>query len=190
MRPGAADAAPAGFCLQVSTLFEEDASVFPLKRASGDLSPPPQEDVAQSAHLRTLGLCRISSAKAPPGAAARPAPADPRRTPPRKQRLLCLLCPLELPSRRLLDVHVRSHRAAGGFGCVCCSWKADSWEQMEPHWRSHSRRKGPEGEGRRSGRSGRSGKQQERKAAESTALRSQRLCPETAGQEDEQPAGR
>ncbi|XP_070775569.1 zinc finger protein 84 [Enoplosus armatus] len=119
--------------------------------------------MAQSAHLMTLGLCRISATKAPPPPTAsrpiqRPPPEDsPRLTQPdslkqsemdgwetrtsafSKQRLLCLLCPLTLPSRRLLDVHVRSHRGAGGFSCVCCSWTADSWEELEPHWKSHCR---------------------------------------------------
>lgn len=150
-------------------MFEEEAaSIFPLKEASVDLScsmdaPPTQEDTAQSAHLMTLGLCRISSAKASPGAAARPAvrpPPPSRRTASRKQRLLCFLCPLQLPSRRLLDVHVRSHQAAGGFGCVCCSWKADSWEEMEPHWRSHCRRKEQKQEKKKRRRSR---KQQDRK---------------------------
>lgn len=121
--------------------------------------PPTQEDSAQSAHLMTLGLCRISSAKASPGAAARPPPPS-RRTASRKQRLLCFLCPLQLPSRRLLDVHVRSHQAAGGFGCVRCSWRADSWEEMEPHWRSHGRRKEQKQEKKRRRRSR---KQQDRK---------------------------
>lgn len=160
----------------------EDSSVFPLKAASVDAAPPPlKEDVAQSAHLRTLGLCRISSFQASPPSSARPplppppgAPprqsqpgslawgraASHRRRPSRRQRLRCFLCPLVLPSRRLLDVHVRSHRASGGFGCVRCSWKAESWEEMEPHWRSHSRRR--EEKRRR--------RQEERRAAEATAL--------------------
>lgn len=145
--------------------------------------------MAQSAHLMTLGLCRISSAKVSPRSAAHPAahpPPDkcPRSTQPggrkwshisdhrstasRKQRLLCFLCPLVLPSRRLLDIHVRSHQAAGGFGCVRCSWKADTWEEMEPHWRSHCRRKGhTEEKKKKRRRIGR--KQQERKAADSKA---------------------
>lgn len=154
---------------EVSTLFEEESSIFPLKGGSVDLScpidpPSTQEEMAQSAHLMTLGLCRISAAKPPPPPPSRPVQrASPVVTPDthlqtdslkpsggetatspcrkRRLRLLCLLCPLTLPSRRLLDVHVRSHRGAGGFGCVCCSWTADSWEELEPHWRSHCRRR-------------------------------------------------
>ncbi|XP_034412304.1 oocyte zinc finger protein XlCOF6 isoform X2 [Cyclopterus lumpus] len=150
---------------EVSTLFEEESSMFPLKGGSVDLScpidpPATQEEMAQSAHLMTLGLCRISATKPPPSSRPPcPPPEDSpclsqpgsltqseirtrTRTPPSsRRRLLCLLCPAVLPSRRLLDVHVRSHRVAGGFSCVCCSWTADSWEELEPHWRSHCRRR-------------------------------------------------
>lgn len=136
--------------------------------------PATQEEMAQSAHLMTLGLYRISTAKppaAPPPVAATlpvqavsdhsPQPSQPDsvkqsdtdgQTPPCTRRLPCLLCPLTLPSRRLQDVHVRSHQASGGFSCVRCRWKADSWEELEPHWRNHSRR-----------RSGREEQKQEKK---------------------------
>ncbi|XP_042353326.1 zinc finger protein 605 [Plectropomus leopardus] len=165
---------------EVSTLFEEDASIFPLKGDAEELScpihpPDTQEDTAQSAHLMTLGLCRISAAKpaapaAPPRSSSRPLPPPPpddpprlshglkqsemdsdrRRTSPRsRKRLPCLMCPLTLPSRRLLDVHVRSHRVSGGFGCVRCSRTAATWEELEAHWRSHSRRRREELEQRR-----------------------------------------
>lgn len=143
--------------LQVSTLFEEEeeSSIFPLNGAAVDLSCPSnpsttQEEMAQSAHLMTLGLCRISSAKprpAPPADSSLLPQRDESGTdgqigvPPRGRHRLCLLCPLTLPSRRLLDVHIRSHQAGGGFGCICCSWTTDSWEELEPHWRGHCRRK-------------------------------------------------
>ncbi|XP_040001950.1 zinc finger protein 605 [Xiphias gladius] len=160
---------------EVSTLFEEEeeeeSSIFPLKGSSVDLScpidpPATQEEMAQSAHLMTLGLCRISAARPPPPTASSghvqhpPPPEDSphlsqadslkqsrtdgrqtRTSPSGRRRLPCFLCPVMMPSRRLLDVHVRSHRAAGGFGCVRCSWTANSWEELEPHWRSHCRRR-------------------------------------------------
>ncbi|XP_043990803.1 zinc finger protein 574 isoform X2 [Gambusia affinis] len=140
---------------EVSTLFEE-SSMFPLKGAPVELScpatpPSTQEQTdqsAQSAHLMTLGLCRISS--------VRPPPADGRdqrvgEAPP-PSRLPCPLCPLTLLSERLLDVHVRSHRAGGGFGCSRCGRTADSWEVLEPHCRRRCRRGR-----RRKRRSGRTG---------------------------------
>ncbi|XP_033507204.1 uncharacterized protein LOC117272401 isoform X1 [Epinephelus lanceolatus] len=158
---------------EVSTLFEEESSIFPLKGGSGDLScpiapPATQEEMAQSAHLMTLGLCRKSAAKAPPPPPAPPTSSRPIHAPldnsahlsqPSnvkqsetdgqqtktsscgKRRLSCLLCPLTLPSRRLLDVHIRSHRMASGFSCILCSWTVDSWEELEPHWRSHCSRR-------------------------------------------------
>lgn len=153
--------------LQVSTLFEE-ASIFPLKAASVELSctidpPATQEEMAQSAHLMTLGLCRISATRPPlpPPSAQHRSPTNdsPRRLQShplkerrtdsgtdgvqtyRRRKLPCSLCPLMLSSRRLLDVHVRSHQAVGGFNCVCCSVTADSWEELEPHWRSHCRKR-------------------------------------------------
>ncbi|XP_076600565.1 uncharacterized protein LOC143328933 [Chaetodon auriga] len=161
---------------EVSTLFEEESSIFPLKGGPVDLScpidhPPTQEEMAQSAHLMTLGLCRISATKPPPPPPppppsastsqpvhpppdASPRPSQPnnlkqsetagrqtKTSPSVRRRLPCLLCPLTLTSRRLLDVHVRSHRVTGGFSCICCSWTADSWEELEPHWRSHCRRR-------------------------------------------------
>ncbi|XP_056247482.1 zinc finger protein 605 [Seriola aureovittata] len=165
---------------EVSTLFEEeeedDSSIFPLKGSPVDLScsidpPATQEEMAQSAHLMTLGLCRISAARPPPPPALPPhssscpaqhppppedSPHLPQatslkqsgtdcrqtRTPPSgRRRLPCFLCPVTLPSCRLLDVHVRSHRAGGGFSCIRCSWTADSWEELEPHWKSHCKRR-------------------------------------------------
>ncbi|XP_028986985.1 gastrula zinc finger protein XlCGF57.1 isoform X2 [Betta splendens] len=152
---------------EVSTLFdeEEESSVFRLKGASLDLSSPidapaTQEELAQSAHLMSLGLCRISASKPPlpPGTGSFPhfqCPPPPdgspcskhlkklkqSRTDSSRRKLSCLLCPLTLTSKRLLDVHIQSHCATGGFSCVCCTWTTNSWEELEPHWRSHSRRR-------------------------------------------------
>ncbi|XP_058510757.1 zinc finger protein 513 [Solea solea] len=149
---------------EVSTLFEGEESIFCLKGTSMDLSCPidsasTQEEMAQSAHLMTLGLCRISSTRPPPPPPPPPhlsssSPAEPpedsthlpqtqrRAWSSGRHRLPCRLCPATLASRHLLDIHTRSHRATGGFGCVCCSWTAHSWAELEPHWRSHCRRRG------------------------------------------------
>ncbi|XP_037538414.1 zinc finger protein OZF [Nematolebias whitei] len=135
---------------EVSVLFEEQES---LKGEAVDLSCPinpssTQEEMEQSAHLMTLGLCRISAVKAPPPPPAEPPSLQHTRTdgqietpPPNRRQLLCFFCPLTLPSKRLLDVHVRSHQAGGGFICIRCSRTSDSWEELELHWRSHSRRR-------------------------------------------------
>ncbi|XP_030607361.1 oocyte zinc finger protein XlCOF6 [Archocentrus centrarchus] len=156
---------------EVTTLFEEEeeeeeqeeevSSIFPLKGGSMSCpsdSPASQEETAQSAHLMTLGLCRISAVRPPPPLPPSSSPRTQSPTPPDNPthlqdsgaddrvkvpppNLLCLLCPLTLPSQRLLNIHIRSHRASGGFSCVRCSWTADSWEELEHHWRSHSSRR-------------------------------------------------
>lgn len=117
-----------------------------------------QEEMAQSAHLMTLGLYRISTAKSS-GTVSQTVPVPADHTPQtiktdssRKQceverkvgrsQLSCLLCTAKLGSQRLLDIHVRSHQPSGGFSCIRCSWQVDSWEELEPHWRNHCKRKG------------------------------------------------
>ncbi|XP_051943947.1 zinc finger protein 260-like isoform X1 [Hippocampus zosterae] len=47
-------------CEQVSSLFEDDESIFPVKTTSGSTDAT-SEETAQSAHLMTLGLCRITA---------------------------------------------------------------------------------------------------------------------------------
>ncbi|TNN28652.1 hypothetical protein EYF80_061200 [Liparis tanakae] len=88
---------------EVSTLFEEESSMFPLKGGSVD-PPATQEEMAQSAHLMTLGLCRISAPKAPPPPSPRPPRPPPEDSP--------------------------------------CLSEPGSWEELEPHWRRHCRRRG------------------------------------------------
>lgn len=139
--------------VQVSTLFEDESVAL-----SCPLDPPTtQEEMAQSAHLMTLGLYRISTAK-PPGTVSQPVPAPADQTPQPSQpdssrsqsdmdgqvarcQLSCLLCPVTLASQRLLDIHIRSHQPSGGFSCIRCRSKVDSWEELEPHWRNHCKRK-------------------------------------------------
>lgn len=167
------------FCVQVSTLFEDESVAL-----SCPLDPPTsQEEMAQSAHLMTLGLYRISTAKAPGTVSqAVPAPADhtPQPLPTdsrRKQRdikrqgarcqLSCLLCSVTLASQRLLDIHVRSHQPSGGFSCIRCSWKVDSWEELEPHWRNHCKRKSRTEEQKQDKKKR---KNKERRKRETTAL--------------------
>ncbi|XP_015224953.1 PREDICTED: histone-lysine N-methyltransferase PRDM9-like isoform X1 [Cyprinodon variegatus] len=111
----------------------------------------------QSAHLMTLGLCRISTIKSPVEASCLEQRTDGQREAPplRHRQLPCLLCPVTLPSRRMLGVHVRSHRAAGGFDCPSCGWTSDSWEALELHWRNHSKK------GRRRSRMGKQPRRKE-----------------------------
>ncbi|XP_076023841.1 uncharacterized protein LOC143013974 [Genypterus blacodes] len=173
---------PVAHTCEVSTLFEgeeEESSIFPLRGGSVELSihpPATQEEMAQSAHLMTLGLCRIANARPPPPLPPPPAPPTrfdqpcpqpdscPQQPPPldnlmesvvdqgpraraeplHRQSLQCLLCPLTLSSKCLLDIHERSHQAnpnTGGFSCPCCRQEENSWEGLELHWTNHYRKK-------------------------------------------------
>ncbi|XP_064799499.1 zinc finger protein 454 isoform X1 [Oncorhynchus masou masou] len=171
---------------EVSTLFEEDErhveedeeeSVFRLDAAdSVNLSCPmgsvvkneaKDDEMAQSAHLMTLGLCRISTAnKGLSGRAVTQLPSTPigqeglesdtslddkmpqsqgKQSPPphgSKQRrsLFCVLCRATLTSRHLLEVHLKCHNGDRGFKCLQCGWTSAGWGEMERHWRAHGKR--------------------------------------------------
>ncbi|XP_026868614.2 zinc finger protein 236 isoform X2 [Electrophorus electricus] len=157
---------------EVSTLFEEDRrgedseeeNVFQLEDPEDGLSGPlsarvaeDQDEVtAQSAHLMTLGLCRISSAKCPPLPGAGQDMSDavddkqPLLTVAEMQKLpedegggglSCVLCRAEMPNQGLLDVHLKCHNGALSFRCPRCDWASAEWVDMERHWRAHGRKR-------------------------------------------------
>ncbi|KAI1902095.1 hypothetical protein AGOR_G00041180 [Albula goreensis] len=170
---------------EVSTLFEEEgegedeeeSTDFQMEDSSsvelpGPLSCPvgsvgsevQDEEMAQSAHLMSLGLCRISSIKClprsrtpePSSAVAshqgkrdhspdqkqpRPALCDARKSSD-DMGLSCVLCHMDLASRNLLEVHLKCHDGRRGFRCPRCGWVSESWPEMECHWRSHGKRRG------------------------------------------------
>ncbi|XP_007229384.3 zinc finger protein 236 isoform X1 [Astyanax mexicanus] len=164
---------------EVSTLFEEDQhgqnseeeAVFQLEDTRDGMPGPlsnrmgctedQDEEMAQSAHLMTLGLCRISSTKCP----SQPAPLVSRMALTTggqdvsnsfvedKQPLLtmgemqkpaeedrgfsCILCQANMASNSLLDVHLKCHDGEQGFKCPRCSWATMEWGNMERHWKGH-----------------------------------------------------
>ncbi|XP_066537420.1 zinc finger protein 431 [Hoplias malabaricus] len=167
---------------EVSTLFEEDPpredsedeAVFQLEDTRDGLQGPlsatmtctedRDDEMAQSAHLMTLGLCRISSTKFP----SQPAPLVRGLTLTRaqdasdgsvgdKQPLLtaaeiqkraeedgglsCVFCQENMASHSLLEVHLKCHDGEQGFKCPRCGWVSAEWGNMERHWRSHVRRR-------------------------------------------------
>lgn len=172
--------------MQVSTLFaendvredsEEEESVFQLRDASADLptsltcrmdSDVDEEEMAQSAHLMTLGLCRISSNKVPQQQASvatkRRKPAAGTQCPPgdllddkppstlsapdalqqleEDGGLSCVLCQAVVPNWSLLEVHLKCHNGPHDFKCPRCGAEAQDWADMERHWRGHSKRRG------------------------------------------------
>ncbi|XP_036375470.1 zinc finger protein 467 [Megalops cyprinoides] len=169
---------------EVSTLFEEEgeggtgeeAAEFRLEDTSpvelpGPLSCPMEsvgsetqdDEMAQSAHLMSLGLCRISSIKCLPRARTleprpasaprgqedapleeklpRPALADVQK-PSGAKALSCILCHVDLASRSLLEVHLKCHDGERRFRCPRCGWAVEAWPEMERHWRGHGKRRG------------------------------------------------
>ncbi|KAK1172399.1 zinc finger protein 883 isoform X1 [Acipenser oxyrinchus oxyrinchus] len=166
---------------EVSTLFEEESSQFrledPASIASGSLSSPTGstgedqgDKMAQSAHLMSLGLCRISSIKtqslisepsrtvqqADKGSegcpknkrltAIHPGPhkgSDDRGGGVRGRTFSCRLCNLYLPSKPLLEVHVKCHDGEQGFKCMHCGSYTAEWTWMETHLQDHSKKRRP-----------------------------------------------
>nr|XP_057924822.1 zinc finger protein 335 [Doryrhamphus excisus] len=138
---------------EVSPLFEEDESIFPLKRTPVELPrstdpPATQEEIAQSAHLMTLGLCRITATRTPlPPVSIQQRPADDldrlplkdTRKDVKRRRLSCSLCLVKLPSRRLLDAHVKCHQSSSSV--TRRRKTADRWMELKPDWRKHHRRR-------------------------------------------------
>lgn len=166
------------FCfVKVSTLFEEERHgedseeepVFHLEDASTGLAVPlnseidtevQDEEMAQSAHLMTLGLCRISSTKCHPQSASsmkRLSHTASEQNMGEKQPLLsvvdlqkpsedegglaCILCQTVASSRSMLEVHLKCHNGDQGFRCPHCGWESEEWVDMERHWRGHGKRK-------------------------------------------------
>ncbi|XP_051990905.1 zinc finger protein 782 [Xyrauchen texanus] len=167
---------------EVSTLFEEERQdedseeepVFQLKDASTDLAVSlnsgmdthvQEEEMAQSAHLMTLGLCRISSTKCPPlsassakklshpsgehDAADNSMDRNPLLSVDEMQKPSeedgdgsCILCQTVASSRSMLEVHLKCHNGDQGFRCPRCGWESEEWVDMEQHWRGHGKRKG------------------------------------------------
>ncbi|RXM99219.1 Zinc finger protein 26 [Acipenser ruthenus] len=166
---------------EVSTLFEEESSQFrledPTSIASGSLSCPTGstgedqgDKMAQSAHLMSLGLCRISSIKtqslisepsrtvqqADEGSkgcpkkkrltAIHPGPhkgSDDRGGGVRGRTFSCRLCNLYLPSKPLLEVHMKCHDGEQGFKCMHCGSFTAEWTWMETHLQDHSKKRRP-----------------------------------------------
>ncbi|XP_053294864.1 uncharacterized protein si:dkey-154p10.3 [Pleuronectes platessa] len=119
---------------EVSTLFEEEEgeekegaeSIFHLQGGSVDLSchitpPATKEEMAQSAHLMTLGLCRISAAKHPPP------PSPTQHLPPPERPPLCA------PGRQEA---VQDKRSTEEDGAAMSPLSSDAFVQAAPG-RSH-----------------------------------------------------
>uniref|UniRef100_H3AJJ5 C2H2-type domain-containing protein n=1 Tax=Latimeria chalumnae TaxID=7897 RepID=H3AJJ5_LATCH len=165
---------------EVSTLFEAEPGHFPLDDPS-PVAPVPlpcpaadpveasenkDEEEAQSEHLMSLGLCRISSIKSQPvdGDVKR---RKTERTPEHhrkqkkefnpdqclensdrsgvstsKRKYFCSLCSLKFKSKDLYETHIICHDGSTGFKCVYCSSSMNDWKLMERHLQNHQTEKG------------------------------------------------
>lgn len=164
----------------MSTLFTDNGdggdseaeAVFQLRDASTDLpnalscrldSDIDDEEMAQSAHLMTLGLCRISSnrvhqqpnvsdSKLSNGTQGPGDFLNDKQTSPSVPETLqqmeedgsisCILCQVVVSNRSLLDVHLKCHNGPHEFRCPRCGVETQEWVDMESHWRGHSKRRG------------------------------------------------
>ncbi|XP_067910714.1 oocyte zinc finger protein XlCOF6 isoform X2 [Heterodontus francisci] len=157
---------------EVSTLFEEESAPFQLDGshsvASGPQPTPvgtavPEDDEeAQSEHLMTLGLCRISNNNKSHMVSLE---ANGDRAILKKQRQLrkkkrnenqcsnnaensqsgsknehyiCMTCNLDLQSKDIYDLHLNCHDRDAGFKCMHCSSSTTEWNLMEQHLKSHN----------------------------------------------------
>ncbi|XP_032870580.1 oocyte zinc finger protein XlCOF6-like isoform X1 [Amblyraja radiata] len=113
-------------------------------------------DEAQSEHLMSLGLCRISGGGGSRVESTGPGNAggDHRRKLGKKRRseagtrsgggrYLCRSCELELGSKVTYNLHMDCHDEAGSFRCVHCPWLASEWPAMQRHLDTHGAQRWP-----------------------------------------------
>lgn len=168
-----------GHTCEVSTLFEAESGPFHLDAPSSVESmqlPCPgespktkehkDEEEAQSEHLMSLGLCRISSMKAQSlGGSTTKHKADadqnchkkPRKIKAKdfrgsqplsnndgssvhinKKRYICSLCSLESSSKIHHEIHFKCHDAVDRFKCYFCGCCMTEWKEMEKHVDNHT----------------------------------------------------
>ncbi|XP_028909835.1 zinc finger and BTB domain-containing protein 17-like isoform X2 [Ornithorhynchus anatinus] len=179
--PGSPPGPPA---CQADPLFEEDAGKFqlvescpvasdpsPFSEGLADSAESKEDEEAQSEHLMSLGLCRISRVKSQasgvglkgPGLGSRqeagkglkPSRADGSASAQplkdiypfkggEERRLLhlCSSCDCEFKSKAALKIHVKCHNRDRGFNCVHCNCYVTEWNLMEKHLQTHKQIKG------------------------------------------------
>ncbi|XP_067857874.1 oocyte zinc finger protein XlCOF6 [Heptranchias perlo] len=166
---------------EVSTLFEGESTPFqldephpvasgPQPSAVGTAVPGMCEDdeEAQSEHLMSLGLCRISNNNNKTHTVSLEAycqKADVGHASPKKQRQLskkrhsenlcsnnaentqtvlrnehyfCKLCKLDLKTKDIYNLHLNCHDGDTCFKCTYCSSCTSEWNLMEKHLKSHN----------------------------------------------------
>ncbi|XP_068959666.1 gastrula zinc finger protein XlCGF26.1-like isoform X2 [Petaurus breviceps papuanus] len=159
----------------VNTLFEEESGQFhleePCSMVSNSLSYSPdlsesktkEDEEAQSEHLMSLGLCRISSMKSlgmeqkvPKLGTKQDMGRSHKRDTTDKSNssqplkniyslksgdegYLCASCNQQFTSKDALEIHDRCHNGNQGFQCLYCNFSVTEWNLMEKHLKSHKR---------------------------------------------------
>ncbi|XP_041040856.1 zinc finger protein 611 isoform X1 [Carcharodon carcharias] len=157
---------------EVSTLFEVESTPFqldgPHSVASGPQPSPvgtavPEDDEeAQSEHLMSLGLCRISNnnkthtvnleanddhvilkkqrqlSKKKRSENQCSDNAENSQTGSKNERYICKMCKLDLKSKDIYHLHLNCHDRDTGFKCMYCSSCMTEWNLMEQHLKGHN----------------------------------------------------
>ncbi|XP_026514539.1 zinc finger protein 879-like [Terrapene carolina triunguis] len=162
---------------KVNTLFEEEAGQFQLEEPCSVVPNPlsystdpneskrsKDEEEAQSEHLMSLGLCRISSIKTQTlevevkttkvevkqensksqkkvrpehHGLAQPLKGICTLKPSAERIQHCNICDQELKSKGAYKIHVKCHDGDEGFKCVYCNCCMTEWNLMENHLKTH-----------------------------------------------------
>ncbi|XP_007488087.2 gastrula zinc finger protein XlCGF26.1-like isoform X1 [Monodelphis domestica] len=163
----------------VNTLFEEESEQFHLEEPcsmvsnqlsaySSDLTESKkskEDEEAQSEHLMSLGLCRISSVKSlvmeqkvPKLGTKQEMGRSQKREKTDKNNLsqalkdiyslkssderhLCTSCDRKFMSKDALEIHAKCHNGNQGFQCLYCNFSVTEWSLMEKHLKSHKKGK-------------------------------------------------
>ncbi|XP_069769591.1 oocyte zinc finger protein XlCOF6 isoform X2 [Narcine bancroftii] len=159
---------------EVSTLFEGEPESFHLdgtqpvasERQSSPGVPGICEDdeEAQSEHLMSLGLCRISNSNKVhtlnvgnhfPNASSNRvirkklrkkkrsenrcfSEAGGPETEMQNQYYSCNLCKLDLKSKDTYNIHMTCHDGVASFKCIHCNSCTTEWKMMQKHLKSHN----------------------------------------------------
>ncbi|GCB61556.1 hypothetical protein scyTo_0009362, partial [Scyliorhinus torazame] len=154
------------------TLFEVESTSFqfdgPHSMASGPqpspvgIGVPEDDEEAQSEHLMSLGLCRISNnnkthtvnlegnddhvilrkqRQLSKKKRSENKYSNNVKKPPtgsKNEHYICKMCKLDLKSKDIYNLHLNCHDSDTGFKCMYCGCCMTEWNLMEQHLKSHN----------------------------------------------------
>ncbi|XP_060706072.1 oocyte zinc finger protein XlCOF6 [Hemiscyllium ocellatum] len=153
---------------EVSTLFEVESATFQLDGThsvvpgSVGTTMPEDDEEAQSEHLMSLGLCRISNSnkthtmnmetsddhiilkkqrhlsKKKRSENRHSNNAGNSQTGLKNKCYICKMCKLDFKSKDIYNLHLNCHDSDTGFKCMYCSSCMTEWTLMEQHLKGHN----------------------------------------------------